>query len=64
MSIENQVISDEARKEIEALFHHLPHKQAACIDALKVVQKYNRWVSDEALEEIGSYFRDENTRNR
>jgi len=52
MSIENQVISDEARKEIEALFHHLPHKQAACIDALKVVQKYNRWVSDEALEEL------------
>jgi NADH-quinone oxidoreductase subunit E len=50
MSIENQVISDEARKEIEALFHHLPHKQAACIDALKVVQKYNRWVSDEALK--------------
>ncbi len=47
-----QVISDEARQEIEKLFHHLPHKQAACIDALKVVQKYNRWVSDEALKEL------------
>ena len=47
-----QVISNEARQEIESLFHHLPHKQAACIDALKVVQRYNRWVSDEALNEL------------
>ncbi|MCO6496634.1 MAG: NADH-quinone oxidoreductase subunit NuoE [Chitinophagaceae bacterium] len=47
-----QVISEEARKEIEALFEHLPRKQAACIDALKVVQKYNRWVSDQALVEL------------
>lgn len=52
MDNSNQVISEEARKEIEALFHHLPHKQAACIDALKIVQKYNRWVSDEALVEL------------
>lgn len=48
----NQVISNEARQEIEELFHHLPHKQAACIEALKVVQKHNRWVSDEALQEL------------
>ncbi len=47
-----QIISKEARQEIEGLFHHLPHKQAACIDALKVVQKYNRWVSDDALKEL------------
>lgn len=50
--IEKQVISNEARQEIEGLFHHLPHKQAACIEALKVVQKHNRWVSDEALKEL------------
>lgn len=47
-----QIISNEVRKEIEALFHHLPHKQAACIDALKIVQKHNRWVSDAALKEL------------
>ncbi len=51
MAIE-QVISNEARQEIENMFHHLPHKQAACIEALKVVQKHNRWVSDEALQEL------------
>lgn len=50
--VKEQVISEEARAEIQKLFHHLPHKQAACIDALKVVQKYNRWVSDEALREL------------
>lgn len=47
-----QVIPEEAKQEIEKLFEHLPHKQAACIDALKIVQKYNRWVSNEALEEL------------
>lgn len=50
--VTGQVISQEARREIEQLFRHLPHKQAACIDALKVVQKHNRWVSDEALDEL------------
>lgn len=49
---ETKAISEEARQEIESLFHHLPHKQAACIEALKVVQKHNRWVSDEALREL------------
>lgn len=49
---EGQIISLEARHEIEELFHHLPHKRAACIEALKVVQKHNRWVSDEALKEL------------
>lgn len=49
---QEKTISDEARQEIEALFHHLPHKRAACIEALKIVQKHNRWVSDEALREL------------
>lgn len=49
---EEKTISPEARKEIEELFHHLPHKRAACIEALKVVQKHRRWVSDEALREL------------
>lgn len=48
---EYKTIPEEAVKEIEALFDHVPHKSAAGIDALKVVQKYNRWVSNEALKE-------------
>lgn len=49
---QEKTISDEMRREIEELFHHVPHKQAACIEALKVVQKHHRWVSDEALKEL------------
>ncbi len=52
MEEKKPVISAEAWKEIEAYFEHVPQKRNACIDALKVVQKYNRWVSDEALEEL------------
>ncbi|HLS30623.1 MAG TPA: NADH-quinone oxidoreductase subunit NuoE [Flavobacteriaceae bacterium] len=52
MSDNNKVISKEAIKEIESHFKHVPHKRAACIDALKVVQKHNRWVSDQALKEL------------
>ncbi len=48
---EYKTIPQEAVEEIKALFEHVPHKSAAGIDALKVVQKYNRWVSDEALKE-------------
>lgn len=50
--VQNKVISEEARKEIEELLHHLPIKSAACIEAMKIIQKYNRWVSDEALKEL------------
>lgn len=46
------MISDEAKNEIEGLFHHVPHKSAACIEALKIVQKHHRWVSDEAMKEL------------
>ncbi len=52
MNETKQVISAEAWKEIEEYFKHVPKKRAACIDALKVVQKHNRWVSDEALAEL------------
>lgn len=52
MSDIKQVISTDARREIEALFEHVPQRRAACIDALKIVQKYNRWVSNEAIEEL------------
>ncbi len=46
------VIPLEAIQEIEAYFEHVPLKRAACIEALKIVQKHNGWVSDEALVEL------------
>jgi NADH-quinone oxidoreductase subunit E len=47
-----KVISDEIRKEIETQFARFPYKQAACIEALTIVQKNNRWISDEAIAEL------------
>jgi NADH-quinone oxidoreductase subunit E len=47
-----KVISDEIRKEIEAKFSRFPYKQAACIEALAIVQENNGWVSDQAVTEL------------
>jgi NADH-quinone oxidoreductase subunit E len=49
---DEKIISEKAIKEIEELFYHVPKKSAACIEALKIVQKYHRWVSDEAIKEL------------
>ncbi|MDD5035221.1 MAG: NADH-quinone oxidoreductase subunit NuoE [Methylococcaceae bacterium] len=35
--------------EIREMAAHYPDKSAASIETLKLVQKYHRWVSDEAL---------------
>lgn len=49
---ETKVIPDKAVKEITALFHHVPKKSATCIEALKIIQNHNRWVSDDAVKEL------------
>jgi NADH-quinone oxidoreductase subunit E len=46
------MLTPEEKKEIEHEFKLYPHKQAACIEALKVVQKHRRWVSDESLKDL------------
>lgn len=40
-------------EEIEAEIHHLPDRQSACIDALRIVQQHRGWVSDESVAAIG-----------
>ena len=47
-----KVISDKEREEIVEMFQHVPYKKAVCIDALRIVQKYHGWVSDEAIKEL------------
>lgn len=39
-------------EEINAEISHYPDKAAISIEALKIVQKYRRWVSDECLVAI------------
>lgn len=46
------MLSTEERKEIEEDIKQFPQKQAACIEALKVVQKHRGWVSDEGIKDV------------
>ena len=54
MAEENLIsaLSEAEVAEIEAEVSHLPNRQAASIDALKIVQNYRGWISDESLMEI------------
>lgn len=46
------VLSEEERSDIEAEIAHLPDRQSAAIDALRIVQGYRGWVSDESVAAI------------
>jgi NADH-quinone oxidoreductase subunit E len=48
------MLSAEERREIEAKLAHYPHKQAACIEAMKIVQLHRGWVSDEAIKDLAA----------
>ncbi|MBD3645941.1 MAG: NAD(P)H-dependent oxidoreductase subunit E [Pseudomonadales bacterium] len=45
-------LSDEEISEIEAEIAHLPNRQSAAIDALKIVQSRRGWISDESLAAV------------
>ena len=46
------MLTEEEKKEIEEHVKEYPQKRAACIEALKVVQKHRRWVADESIKDI------------
>jgi len=47
------MLTPEERQEIEAEFTRYPHKQAVCLDAMKIIQRHRGWVSDESLRDLG-----------
>ncbi len=49
------MLSPEEKKAIEAEFPRCPVRQAACIEALKVVQHHRGWVSDSAVAEVADF---------
>jgi NADH-quinone oxidoreductase subunit E len=49
------MLSREEIVEVEALIGEYPDPRAASIEALMVVQKHRRWVSDEALRDIAAF---------
>jgi NADH-quinone oxidoreductase subunit E len=48
------MLSDLERQEITAELHHYEQKRAACIDALKIVQRHRGWVSDEHMHDVAA----------
>ncbi|HEY8512236.1 MAG TPA: NADH-quinone oxidoreductase subunit NuoE [Cyclobacteriaceae bacterium] len=51
------MLSREEISEIDHATSAVPYRQAACIEALKVVQAHRRWVSDESLREVASHLK-------
>lgn len=49
------MLTQEEIKEIDHAIAEVPHKKAACIEALKIVQSHRKWVSDDSLKEIAAY---------
>jgi NADH-quinone oxidoreductase subunit E len=48
------MLTEEEKSEINAELAQVERKEAASIEALKVVQKHRGWVSDESIRDIAS----------
>lgn len=46
------MLTERERERIREEAAHYDHPQAACVEALKIVQEGRRWVSDEHLKEV------------
>lgn len=50
------MLTEAEKHEIEEEVAHYRYREAAVVDALKIVQKHRGgWVSDEALRDLGAY---------
>ena len=46
------MLTEQERERIRGEAAHYDYPQAACVEALKIVQESHRWVSDEHLKEV------------
>lgn len=49
------MLSAEEQAEIDRELTHHEHRQGACIEALRIVQRHRGWISDEAIGEIAAH---------
>jgi NADH-quinone oxidoreductase subunit E len=49
-----QMLSAREKEEIQKELELYPYPGAACIDALKIVQRHRGWVSDEAISDLAA----------
>ncbi|MEW5744073.1 MAG: NADH-quinone oxidoreductase subunit NuoE [Nitrospirota bacterium] len=46
------MLTEQERQEIEAEVGQYANRRAACIDALKILQRHRGWVSDEGIRDL------------
>lgn len=46
------MLTAEERQEIESELQHYAYREAAAVEALKVVQRHRGWVTDEGLQDV------------
>lgn len=49
------MLTEEEKHEILEEVKLYPYPKVACLDALKIVQKYRGWVPDELIRDIGEF---------
>jgi len=49
------MLTEEEKKEIEVEFPRYEQKRAVSVEALKIVQRYRGWVSDDTLIEVAEF---------
>lgn len=49
------MLTEKEKKEIEKELRHYDYKQAACIEALKIVQRHRGWISDDSILDIAEF---------
>lgn len=55
MNSNTNCLSAAELAEIDHEISHAPYRSAVAIDALKIVQKHQRWVSDDSLKALADY---------
>jgi NADH-quinone oxidoreductase subunit E len=50
-----EYLTDLERNEIDHELAQVPYKSAAVIEALKIVQRHRRWISDDSVNAIAAY---------
>ncbi len=48
-------LSDVELRDLDEILGHYPDRRAAAATAMRVVQRHRRWLSDEALADLGAY---------
>jgi len=51
------MLSELERREIEQELAHYPDKRAACVEAMKVVQRHRSWLAHQSLKDLAEFLR-------